>query len=323
MGSQQRPARILLILAGGTICMKSSENGYIPSRGLLSVCLAGHEAFDDGSRPEALEIVDEKGVRRPGDASFVLPPVFASTSDPAVHYTAFEFDQLIDSSSADSHYWNILAQCVARNYDTFDGFVILHGTDTLAFAASALSFLLNPLSKPVIMTGSQVSIFDEPSDAWDNILGSLSIAGQRQIDEVCVFFHGNLFRGNRSMKIHASEYAAFASPNLSPLVSFDGAIGKGRGPAVGQPIHDPSTVADALEPLVEMNSAQVAVLRIYPGIQPSTLEAIVNTPGLRGLVIETFGAGNMPEGPKGKLLDILRDAIERGITVVNISQCKF
>lgn len=318
--------KVLLILAGGTICMQSSPNGYIPTKGLLGKCLAGHAAFDDGSHPAADEIVDERSVRRPGDASFVLPATTSgdqhAAAERSVHYTAFEFETLIDSSSADARYWNTIARCVARNYTCYDGFVVLHGTDTLAYAASALSFALHPLQKPVVLTGSQVSIFDEPSDAWDNILGALTFAGQGSVPEVCVFFHNALFRGNRAVKIHASEYAAFATPNLEPLARINGASERIAGDeevAGGLPLA--AKGARALEPVVDLDSGHVVVLRVYPGLQLETLEALVTIPGLRGLILETFGAGNMPGGQDGQLLKILSQAVERGLVVVNVSQC--
>lgn len=312
-----RERKVLLILAGGTICMQSSPDGYIPTRGLLGKCLAGHEAFDDNSRPAADTIIDENGTPRVGDATFVLPD--DSPDSARVHYTAFEFSTLIDSSSADARYWNIIARCIAANYASFDGFVVLHGTDTLAYAASALSFALHPLRKPVVLTGSQVSIFDHPSDAWDNVLGSLTFAGQGQVAEVCVFFHNALFRGNRAVKIHASEYAAFGTPNLDALAMIDGASKKIIDNGVAMRCSD---LNDGLEPVVELNSEHVVVLRVYPGLQLPTLQALVSIPDLKGLVLETFGAGNMPSGVDGKLLDVLSGAVERGLVIVNVSQCK-
>nr|POF07050.1 60 kda lysophospholipase [Quercus suber] len=332
MASPATERKVLLILAGGTICMQASPDGYVTTKGLLGKCLAGHEAFDDGSRPQAAQIVDENGQLRAGDASFVLPgkDLLSSSSSSSsssdgtaasakVHYTAFEFETLIDSSSADAKYWNTIARCIAANYAAFNGFVVLHGTDTLAFAASALSFALHPVRKPVVLTGSQVSIFDEPSDAWDNILGSLRFAGQGRIAEVCVFFHDALFRGNRAVKIHASEYAAFATPNLDPLATIDGTSKQIVDSEKGlRYVPGPDV---ALDPIVEMDSEHVIVLRVYPGLQLSTLQALVSMPGLRGLILETFGAGNMPGGVDGKLLTALSNAVERGLVVVNVSQC--
>nr|POF22208.1 60 kda lysophospholipase [Quercus suber] len=318
--------KVLLVLAGGTICMQSSPDGYIPTKGLLGKCLAGHGAFDDGSHPQAAKIIDENGRTRHGDASFLLPNLTSSASSseqsaapPRIHYTAFEFTTLIDSSSADAKYWNTIARCIAANYAAFDGFVVLHGTDTLAFAASALSFALHPVRKPVVLTGSQVSIFDEPSDAWDNILGSLRFAGQGNTAEVCVFFHDALFRGNRAVKIHASEYAAFATPNMDPLATIDGTSKKIIDGGMGMRASPGDDVM--LNPIVEMDSEHVIVLHVYPGLQLQTLQALLSLPGLRGVILETFGAGNMPGGVDGKLLTVLANAVERGMIIVNVSQC--
>ena len=320
---------ICLILAGGSICMEPSADGYVPTKGqLLSKCLAVSPIFNDPFAAKLCSfptVIDDTGTARPPDASFVLPNT--SPDKPRVRYTAFEFHSPFDSCSADAYDWNILASCIVANYESFHGFVILHGTDTLSYAASALSFLLHPLRKPVVLTGSQVSIFDKRSDAWDNILGALSCASVDEIShcEVGLFFHRTLFRGNRTTKIHTSDYAAFAT-RYTPLSRLEEG---GRQSKLCTP---PTSCRSAfaarirtvppLEPLVSLSPQDVAVLRIYPGLPPSTISMICSTPSLRGLILETYGAGHMPSTPD--FLCVLRSAItERGILIVIVSQCVY
>ena len=147
--------------------------------------------------------------------SLRTPP---STYSRHIRYTLYEFPTLLDSSSISSAGWTQIATTIQNNYALFDGFVVLHGTDSLAYTASALSFMCSHLGKPIILTGSQASIFALQSDAVDNLLGSLIIAGTFMIPEVCLFFHHNLYRGNRTTKVSASSFDAFASPNCDPLV---------------------------------------------------------------------------------------------------------
>ena len=145
-----------------------------------------------------------------------------STYSRHVRYTLYEFPTLLDSSSISSAGWTQIAQTIQNNYGLFDGFVILHGTDSLAYTSSALSFMCSHLGKPIILTGSQASIFALQSDAVDNLLGSLIIAGTFMIPEVCLFFHHNLYRGNRTTKVSATSFNAFASPNCEPLAKVSG-----------------------------------------------------------------------------------------------------
>ena len=320
---------VCLILAGGSICMEPSPDGYIPTKGqLLSKCLASSPRFNDSFAPKLCpipNIVDDTGTARLADASYVLP--VTSPNESRVRYTAFEFHKPIDSCAADAHYWNTLASCIVANYNSFSGFVVLHGTDTLSYAASALSFLLHPLSKPVVLTGSQVSIFDERSDAWDNILGALSCAAveNRAHWEVGVFFDRTLYRGNRTTKIHASDYAAFATRS-TPLSRTDK---EGRKVMLCTPLSSIHPISQAktqsvpaLRRLVSLSPLDVAVLRIYPGLPPSTISAICSAPNLRGLILETYGGGHMPSTPD--FLYVLRSAItKRGLIIVIVSQCVY
>lgn len=176
--------------------------------------------------------------------------------------------------------------------------------------------MLSHLGKPVILTGSQASIFALQSDAVDNLLGSLIVAGTFMIPEVCLFFHHTLYRGNRTTKVSASAFEAFASPNCEPLAKVTG-----MGIDVNWNLVQRPTTLAPLTVQTVLNTGHVACLRIFPGIQPAMLSSILQVPGLRGLILETFGAGNAPAGEDGSLTTIIRNAVDRGIHIINISQC--
>ncbi|KAF1993471.1 asparaginase-domain-containing protein [Amniculicola lignicola CBS 123094] len=306
-------SRVLIIITGGTICMRKSANGLVPAKGFLKAGLAPRPSFNDGSYPEPLEIViDDKGTRK-AVQSLRTP---RSTYDRRVRYSVLEFDQLLDSSSIDSAGWDQIAKSVFRNYQLFDGFVILHGTDSLAYTCSALSFMLENLGKPVILTGSQAPIMELQNDAQDNLLGSLIIAGHFMIPEVCLFFNFRLFRGNRTTKISADEFQAFASPNLPPLATVSSLRTNVSWNLVYRP-----TVVNPFTIQTRLDTAHVACLRIFPGIIPEMVDAVLRLKGLKGLVLETFGSGNTPGGPDSVMTQILADAVKRGIVIVNVTQC--
>jgi lysophospholipase len=252
------------------------------------------------------------------DAPVFLPSLRTPPSKYSRHvrYTLYEFPILLDSSSISADGWSQIAQCVQLNYALYDGFVILHGTDSLSYTASALSFMFSHLGRPIILTGSQSPIFALQSDAVDNLLGSLIIAGTFLIPEVCLFFHHALYRGNRTTKISASSFEAFASPNFPPLATVTG-----MGIDVNwNLIRRPTTLAKFAVQFA-LDTAHVACLRVFPGITPSLLDSVLNVPNLRGLILETFGAGNAPSGPDGALTAVIRAAIARGTVIVNVSQC--
>jgi 60kDa lysophospholipase len=233
-----------------------------------------------------------------------------------IRYTLYEFPTLLDSSSISSAGWTQIANTIQQNYSLFDGFVVLHGTDSLAYTSSALSFMFSHLGKPIIFTGSQASIFALQSDAVDNLLGSLIIAGTFIIPEVCLFFHHTLYRGNRTTKVSASSFEAFASPNCEPLAKVTSAGINVNWNLVRRP-----RTLSKLDTQTVLDTGHVACLRIFPGIQPAMLDSVLRVPGLRGLILETFGAGNAPEGEDGSLTAVIRAAVERGIVIVNVSQC--
>jgi 60kDa lysophospholipase len=231
-------------------------------------------------------------------------------------YAVLEFEELLDSSSIDSKGWTQIARTIQRNYILFDGFVVLHGTDSLAYTSSALSFMLQNLGKPVILTGSQTPVADRRNDAVANLLDSIDLAGHFMIPEVCLCFNSRLFRGNRATKVSASAFDAFASPNLPPLANITAMDTDVAWDLVYRPT--------ALRPFniqTDLDLHHVACLRIFPGIKPEMVEAVLRTGGLRGLVLETFGAGNAPGGVDNAMTKVIQDAIQRGIVIVNITQC--
>jgi 60kDa lysophospholipase len=233
-----------------------------------------------------------------------------------IRFGVLEFDPLLDSSSISSMGWTEIAQTVRENYHLFDGFVVLHGTDSLSYTASALSFMMSDLGKPVILTGSQASIFALQSDAVDNLLGSLIIAGTFAIPEVGVFFHHTLFRGNRTTKVSSASFEAFASPNCEPLAKVNGlGIDVNWGLVLR-----PTRIAE-FQIITYLDTAHVACLRIFPGIKPEMVDSVLRVPNLKGLILETFGLGNAPGGADGSLTKVISSAVERGIYVVNVSQC--
>jgi lysophospholipase len=227
-----------------------------------------------------------------------------------------EFEELLDSSSIDSEGWTQIAKTIARNYTLFDGFVVLHGTDSLAYTCSALSFMLQNLGKPVILTGSQIPFFERRNDALENLLNSLDIAGHFMIPEVCLCFNSKLYRGNRTTKISASAFDAFGSPNLPPLATITASDMEVTWNLVTRP-----TTLAGFSIQTDLDTNHVACLRIFPGIRPEMVEAVLRTTDLRGLILETFGAGNAPSGVDNALTNIIRDAVDRGIVIVNITQC--
>ncbi|KAI2633977.1 L-asparaginase [Xylaria nigripes] len=304
-------SRVLIIITGGTICMKPSAGGLAPVDGFLENAMAPLPSFNDLSGSVNLGAVqDGKPVQIP---SLRTPP---SSYARHIRYAAIEFTPLLDSSSISSEGWTSIASSIRANYHLFDGFVVLHGTDSLAYSASALSFMLSDLGKPVILTGSQASIFALQSDAVENLLGSLIVAGTFVIPEVCLFFHHKLYRGNRCTKVSASAFEAFASPNCDPLA---------RVTSLGVDVNwglvlRPTQIA-RFEVTPHLDTAHVAALRIFPGIKPEMVDGVLRVPQLRGLVLETFGMGNAPAGVDGSLTRVIRSAVERGIVIVNVSQC--
>lgn len=230
----------------------------------------------------------------------------------------YEFPRPIDSSDMNPAHWVEIAGVIESNYDKYDGFVVLHGTDTMAYTASALSFMLENLDKPVVITGSQLPIGEVRTDGEENLITALQIAAAKDRDggpmvrEVSILFDNDLLRGNRSTKYSSDNFKAFKSNNF-PLL---GEIG------LGISFHHSSLWRSGeKKPLTvhkEMD-ANVIYLDLFPGISEATVRHILSTPNLKGIVLKTFGAGN---GPSGKWFqDILKEARERDIVIVNVTQC--
>ncbi len=223
----------------------------------------------------------------------------------------------IDSSNASSELWVRLAEKIAENYDRFDGFVVLHGTDTMSYSASALSFMLHNLAKPVVFTGSQIPIGVLRTDGRENLITAIEIAatkdnkGRAAVPEVSLYFQNRLFRGNRTTKQSAEELSAFASNNYPPLAEVGVSIHYNE-----QFIHRPEEGEEFfVQTAVE---SDVAVIKIFPGLTESILRAMLAS-GAKGVVLETYGAGNAPT--KEWFIGALKEAIDRGVSVVNVTQC--
>jgi L-asparaginase len=226
------------------------------------------------------------------------------------------FNEIIDSSNMNPAIWSELAGLIQDNYDDVDGFVILHGSDTMAFTASALSFMLENLAKPIIFTGSQLPISAIRTDAKENLMTAMEIATPKNNDrarvpEVCIYFDYKLFRGNRSFKYNSSKFEAFRSPNY-PILAESGVHLRFSVNDIRQPNDAALTVHNNL-----VND--VAVLKLYPGIGPKVVEAVLGA-DVRGIVMETFGAGNTTTDQW--FIDLLKQAIDSGKVIVDISQCK-
>ena len=257
------------------------------------------------------------GALHPADmATFqsFVPELFAGD----VEVDMLPFEPLLDSSDINPENWSKMAHMVYDNYDKYDGFVILHGTDTMSYSASALSFMLQNLTKPVVFTGSQLPVGVLRSDAKENLLTAIEIAaakdedGNAMVPEVTLFMDDALYRGNRTTKRNAEHFSAFNSYNYPALARAGVRITYQK-----QYINRPQAAAQLR--LRDKTDCNVAVLKLFPGITESVVKAILTTPGLRGVVLETYGAGNAPSCDW--LYQHLRDAVERGIIVVNKTQC--
>lgn len=270
---------IYVAYTGGTIGMERSARGYVPTPGHLVEALANMPTFH---RPE-------------------MPK-----------FTVHEYQPLIDSSNMTPADWQAIANDIQRQYEQYDGFVILHGTDTMAYTASALSFMLEDLAKPVIVTGSQIPLSALRSDGEVNLLNALYLAAYYPIPEVALYFSNRLFRGNRTTKTDANGFNAFDSPNFSPLahVGIDITLQAGQlapAPAANTPLT-----------VTPITPQPVALLSLYPGIADQVIDNMLQAP-VKALLLKTYGVGNAPESPA--LLDRLAQACERDVIVVNCTQC--
>ena len=229
-----------------------------------------------------------------------------------------QFEPPIDSSNVTPEHWAKIARAIEEGYDRCDGFVVLHGTDTMAYTASALSFMLDNLSKPVIITGSQLPIGEVRTDGEENLITALQVAaatnaaGDAMVQEVAILFENHLWRGNRSTKMSATGFNAFQSYNYPELAHIGLGITYNSEALYRMPSRRPLKVRYEMDP-------GVMYLKLFPGITQSTLSHQLATPGIKGIVLETFGAGNSPS--EEWFISLIRQATERGIVIVNVTQC--
>ncbi len=229
----------------------------------------------------------------------------------------YTFDPLLDSSNMHPSFWSELAEVIGANYEHFDGFVVLHGSDTMAYTASAMSFMLENLNKPVIFTGSQLPIGRVRTDGRENFINAIEIAAAREEDtplvpEVAICFENKLFRGNRTIKYNAEHFGAFVSGNF-PMLAEVGVHIKYNHDAILKPNFRKLKVHTRLDD-------NIAILKLFPGITRPVVKAILGTAGLKAAIMETFGAGNAPTAPW--FLDELKTAIDKDIILFNVTQCK-
>ncbi|WP_165856137.1 asparaginase domain-containing protein [Marinobacter sp. JSM 1782161] len=271
--------RVLVLYCGGTIGMVPSLEGYVPQAG-----------FGDRVRAELAGVAGQ------------LPD-----------YDLFELDQLIDSANLTPQDWSGIAGMLLAHWAGYDGFVLLHGTDTMAYTAAALSYMLLGADKPVILTGSQIPLGQPRNDALDNLTSALMLAANPAIAEVCIYFRGKLLRGNRARKVNSTAFEAFDSPNAPPLgqLGIELTLRDDLLLAPGQPDFRVPT----------FDPAAVVMLGLYPGIPARLVEAALDDPRVRGLILVSYGVGNPPDGDEA-LMAALGRAIERGVIVVNLTQCQ-
>ncbi|GAU09953.1 asparaginase [Desulfoplanes formicivorans] len=271
--------RVYIAYTGGTIGMRRTREGYAPAPGYLKSLLAGFPEL--GNR--------------------VMPV-----------YDIHEYDPLLDSSNMGPEHWLLIARDILAHYDDYDGFIVLHGTDTMAYSASALAFMLQGIDKPVILTGSQIPLCEVRSDGRDNLITAMMIIAQHPVPEVCLYFGNRLLRGCRSVKVNGSGLQAFDSPNFPPLGTVGIKIRINhelvRRPGCGKP-----------ELAATLESARVGALRFFPGISIDMITAMLEAP-LQGLVMETYGMGNGPSKNRS-FMKALEDAVSRGMVIVNCTQC--
>ena len=270
-------SRILLLHTGGTIGMTKTENGYQPDGEYFRQAVFHMDSLKKSDMPQ---------------------------------WDFMETETLLDSSRMKVKDWNMIGSVIAEHYKDYDGFVILHGTDTMAYTASALSFMLKGLNKPVILTGSQIPLCETRSDGRDNLITSMMIAGEGKVREVCIYFGGLLLRGNRATKYSAEGMQAFVSPNWPPLATAGISIQYNESAFLQH-----RSEKFELRPFADI---PIGVLKVFPGIRFELFESVI-AGRLKGVVLETFGAGNIPDDEG--LLPLLKKAEENGTVLTVCSQC--
>jgi len=277
---------------GGTLGMVDSQRGLVPEPGTLERCMR--------ALPQLCRSTDGEWIELP-----VVP------GQPRVVYALHELSPLLDSAEMGIADWVQIAHEIADRMADYDGFVVVHGTDTMAYTAAALAFMFEGLAKPVVVTGSQVPLAAPRSDALDNLVGALTMAARAQIPQVTLYSNHRLWRGVRARKISTRGFDAFRAGNEGPLAE----LGVGLRIATDL-LGPPPTTAFRLIP---MQPCEVAAVRVFPGLSAQSLRHFLAA-GLRGLVLESYGAGNVPMHRSG-LLQVLAEACARGVVVVNCTQC--
>lgn len=274
-----RKNKVLIVYTGGTIGMVQDESGSL--------------------KPFALDSIYD-----------AVPQLRAC--DYAID--SVTLDEIIDSSNMTPKMWVSIASIIEHAYDEYDGFVVLHGTDTMAYTASALSFMFKNLAKPIVFTGSQLPLSALRSDGRENIICALEIAAARQVvvPEVCIFFENRLYRGNRSTKVNAENFDAFASYNYPSLAKAGIGISFKERLVLPMP-------TEALQVRKKFDT-RVAVLKLFPGIGKEVVGAVLGAKDLQGVVVETYGSGNAPT--EAWFIAALEEAIKKGMIVMNVTQCK-
>ncbi len=285
---------VLIIYTGGTIGMWPSSDGYVPQGG-----------FD--------ALLKQR-----------LNQVSISALQP---FDIIELENLIDSSNIEPKDWATLAHLITQYYDEYDGFVILHGTDTMAYTASALSFMLAGLTKPVVLTGSQIPLAQPRTDATNNLLNAIEFAREPSNQEVCICFDGKLLRGNRAKKVHTSSLRAFESPNFRPLgqsginIKLFNENVQNESAMSGDETSQQSRMKKPLFN-IPVFTHQVAQLHLYPGISNTQLKAALDNDDIRGVVMLSYGAGNPPDNNQ-YLMSLLEQASQRGVVIINLTLCSY
>jgi L-asparaginase len=270
--------QVYIAYTGGTIGMRRTDGRYEPDAGYLA------EQMDQLPQLRGEEVPE---------------------------YTVGEYEPLLDSANMSPSHWMDIAEDIRDHYADFDGFVVLHGTDTMAYTASALSFVLEGLAKPVVLTGSQLPLMETRSDARENLVSALVMAGNFDIPEVCLLFDHHLLRGNRAVKVNSEGFGAFASPNCEPLGWLGVSIELNHGRILPPP--------DRPFRVQSVGQATVGAFRIFPGLKAEYLKTLLKPP-LQGLVLETFGVGNGPTQDR-EFLAVLDEATARGVVIVDTTQC--
>uniref|UniRef100_A0A0K0FVB3 asparaginase n=1 Tax=Strongyloides venezuelensis TaxID=75913 RepID=A0A0K0FVB3_STRVS len=299
----ENESKVLVLYTGGTIGMKCHNGVYIPEANYLPKAIYQIPHLNDKNYVN--QYYNSSTIR-----PFTLPPV--RHMQKRVVYWVVEYEPLLDSSDMTFDDWIRIAKDIKKSYHHYDGFVILHGTDTLAYTACALSFMMENLGKPVVITGAQIPVSEVRSDGRENLIGALIVAGNIDVPEVTVYFNNKLLRGNRCTKLDNSGLEAFTSPNMLPLAEMQIDIKVSYESIFRSQCLAKFNVHDHL-------CRNINILRIFPSISIESVRASLQPP-VEGVVLQTFGAGNMPSR-RTDIIEELKRATDKGIIIVNVSQC--